>query len=471
MRRIRSATSGAVLAAWLGLGVLGCGKIVGLDRHWAEWRDWRGAASLDSESGPGQITLYWSTTSSPRWLANRWPGPGIHHVTVYQSTEGPHSEFRAILTTTREGRDSTTIRGLEEGRVCWFRVVAHAGEPDRPFLSNLVMTSPGPVWSPAVTSSIVASGAFSWSGASDYIAYTDASGASRRLRVVELESMTTIEVVANSSDLAAEDPAWHPFAGTIAYTHVPWVPSYWRESWIDLVSVGHGGIQRVTSGRVDWGPAWGGGRWLYFLRRTPGPADPPEIWRIDPTVPASEQRVTNDPGTDKSPPSVRTSDERIVYAARTSGGGARSLYWVDPSVGHPHALTSSAPWDDDRPAWSPDGRHVAFVSNRCGHEEIWSIDFESRSLRQLTRGPARESKRAGRWSPNGRHFAVLTWVYPQLRVGDAPLGSQMADALPRSGSMLGSTPEATTRSRSPAGRWSPRADRLDVAGTAGPPRR
>jgi TolB protein len=39
---------------------------------------------------------------------------------------------------------------------------------------------------------------------------------------------------------------------------------------------------------------------------------------------------------------------------------------------------------NEDPTWAPDGRHVAFVSNRTRRRQVWVIDIESGRVRQLT---------------------------------------------------------------------------------------
>jgi TolB protein len=61
-------------------------------------------------------------------------------------------------------------------------------------------------------------------------------------------------------------------------------------------------------------------------------------------------------------------------------------------------LTSSGRNED--PTWAPDGRHVAFISDRSGRRQIWIVDIETGRVRQLaTPGAARLpswSRRLGR---------------------------------------------------------------------------
>jgi TolB protein len=45
-------------------------------------------------------------------------------------------------------------------------------------------------------------------------------------------------------------------------------------------------------------------------------------------------------------------------------------------------LTSSGRNEDA--TWAPDGRHLAFVSDRSGRRQLWVIDTESGRIRQLT---------------------------------------------------------------------------------------
>ena len=40
---------------------------------------------------------------------------------------------------------------------------------------------------------------------------------------------------------------------------------------------------------------------------------------------------------------------------------------------------------NESPAWSPNGRHLAFVSSRAGRNQIFTVDRDGRNVRQITK--------------------------------------------------------------------------------------
>src|SRR6185295_16323926 len=60
---------------------------------------------------------------------------------------------------------------------------------------------------------------------------------------------------------------------------------------------------------------------------------------------------------------------------------------------------------DYNPSFSPDGRWVAFESERSGDaHEIWLAEADGSNSVQLTRGPGL-AQGSPRWSPDGRRIA------------------------------------------------------------------
>jgi Tol biopolymer transport system component len=84
--------------------------------------------------------------------------------------------------------------------------------------------------------------------------------------------------------------------------------------------------------------------------------------------------------------------------------------WVTPlneagarSTGPPQILQRSTAWDS-HPDFSPDGRHIAFVSSRSGTPEVWVSDADGANPRQLTHLGAHVLSYP-KWSPDGTRIA------------------------------------------------------------------
>jgi len=58
------------------------------------------------------------------------------------------------------------------------------------------------------------------------------------------------------------------------------------------------------------------------------------------------------------------------------------------------------------PAWSPDGKHIAFTSNRDGNYEIYVMKADGTGVRNLTGHPGYDN--FATWSPDGRRLAFVS---------------------------------------------------------------
>src|SRR5579884_1634905 len=73
--------------------------------------------------------------------------------------------------------------------------------------------------------------------------------------------------------------------------------------------------------------------------------------------------------------------ELLVATFRT---GDAEIFVVDPDTGDARNLTRSPGSQERYPSWSPDGRLVAFNSNRDGTHNLYVIGADGTGLRQLT---------------------------------------------------------------------------------------
>jgi Tol biopolymer transport system component len=82
--------------------------------------------------------------------------------------------------------------------------------------------------------------------------------------------------------------------------------------------------------------------------------------------------------------------------------GALNDLWVMRIGARPHRLTDDGYLEAD-PAWSPDGRFLAYSSDRAGSIDLYLREMQTGSTRRLTSDPGAEA--AASWSPDGTQIA------------------------------------------------------------------
>jgi dipeptidyl aminopeptidase/acylaminoacyl peptidase len=105
-----------------------------------------------------------------------------------------------------------------------------------------------------------------------------------------------------------------------------------------------------------------------------------------------------------------------------------NLWLVDINGQRPRELTQGA-WRDSAPAWSADGKRIAFLSDRSGTRQIHVMWIDTHEVSQLTHydRPAANL----RWSPDGKWIAFTVALPDEtnllpVRLPKLPKGAQMA---------------------------------------------
>jgi TolB protein len=110
-----------------------------------------------------------------------------------------------------------------------------------------------------------------------------------------------------------------------------------------------------------------------------------------------------------SPQTILTSEEPILSPAWSKDGkrlayvsfeqGRPSIFVQELSSGRREALTSY-PGLNGAPTWSPDGRQLALTLSKDGNPEIYILDLPTGNLRRITDNEAIDTEPD--WSPDGR---------------------------------------------------------------------
>ena len=124
-------------------------------------------------------------------------------------------------------------------------------------------------------------------------------------------------------------------------------------------------------------------------------------------------------------------------------GAGRGMYTVNPDGVNELKFTNQR---DYSPRWSPDSKHLAFVSTRDGAPDLYIIDRNGGNLRRITDTPAEEYDIS--WSPNGQ-FLMFVCDHE---------GNPEIYTTPKDGSTINRLTRNTVVDEQPV--WSPNGSRI-----------
>ncbi|MGD8537631.1 MAG: S9 family peptidase [Candidatus Aminicenantes bacterium] len=111
------------------------------------------------------------------------------------------------------------------------------------------------------------------------------------------------------------------------------------------------------------------------------------------------------------------------------GDRTRSNIWIVDVAGTRVRELTHGNWRDSSPVWSPDGKKIAFLSDRDGTEQIHVLWLDTREVAQLTHLERAPGSLV--WSPDGKMLAFTTFIPDRTPILDVklpkfPKGAKMA---------------------------------------------
>lgn len=179
-------------------------------------------------------------------------------------------------------------------------------------------------------------------------------------------------------------------------------------------------IRLTNDGHFKQRPVWSpDGRQLLFARHRAGKI----ALVVIPAAGTGEQVITKGdlPQYDGcwSPDSKRLA---LTYVKQSSTQGDLDVYTcaLDGTDLQPFAVNRGKLSHEESPAWSPDGKRIAFTSTADNNQELYSANRDGGDLVRLTHDPAIDCHPA--WSPDSTRI-----VFSTARWGDLELAVMSAD--------------------------------------------
>ena len=209
-------------------------------------------------------------------------------------------------------------------------------------------------------------------------------------------------------------PAWSPDGKTIAFSsdriHDGWLAEIW------LINVDGSNLRQVTDspGVGDLGPSFSpDGKSVCF--ETYAPDEFRQIVSVNIDGSNRRELTESEQGIGSVQPDWGP-DGRIVFSS--AQGGNDDIWVMDADGSNQIKLTASLGTDRD-PVWSPDGKSIAFWSNRADGLQTWVMDADGGNERNLS-AMIKEAFPDGPgggwpsdWTPDGRilfNGGGHTWI-------------------------------------------------------------
>ena len=214
-----------------------------------------------------------------------------------------------------------------------------------------------------------------WSPNGRSIAYTSYRRGGGQIFISNIFQGTMEEVTKGEKMGENWLPAWSPDGTRVAFTST-------RDGNPEIYVANRDGsnVRRLTNNpSIDITPTWSpSGTQIAFTSDRSGSQ---QIYVVPADGAGAAVKVTAESYCDRATWSPAPYNE-LAYASRSGPGF--DIHLLDLATRHVTALTFGE-GTNESPAFSPNGRHIAFMSTRSGKSQIFTISRDGKNVRQITR--------------------------------------------------------------------------------------
>ena len=152
---------------------------------------------------------------------------------------------------------------------------------------------------------------------------------------------------------------------------------------------GSGSTQLTPDGDCNWAPNWShDNSKLFFASTRDGSFD---IYTIRPDG-TDPRRVTSHEEENDAFPQLSPDGTKIAFTSwNLALDSASAEVWVMDVDGTDRQQLTSNQSEDSYPVWSPNGKQLAFQSNRDGNFDIYTMNIDGTGVTRLTDSPTDET--------------------------------------------------------------------------------